>query len=373
MGRELMKAGGRGGQASFNNMIGAAELGERKGDAERLRGFEVDDQLDLGDLLHRQVGGFFALENAAGVDANAAMGIEIVGSVAHKTAHINELAVCIDGRHGVASRQRDQPLTLGQKEILAADHECARPLADKRREGRVNLTGTTCIEHEDARSKRTCRSLHGLSFGLGLQFIGRVEQDRNRGGRRHQVVHQLQALCDQFNVEDRDAGDVAVRPVHAGDETNLDRVGTDQKNDWDGLGRCLGGKRSRRAASYGDNVHPAAHKFGRQCRQSVVMAFRPPVVDGNILTLDVARIGQASMKCGDVVVHDFTCCSAEITDRRHCRLRVRNQRPRNRRAAEKGYEIAPSHDCLAVGTSGNSHVQVKCRQRAACGSRVRRR
>jgi hypothetical protein len=35
--------------------------------AERLRGLEIDDQLDFGGLLDRQIGRLLALENPAGV------------------------------------------------------------------------------------------------------------------------------------------------------------------------------------------------------------------------------------------------------------------------------------------------------------------
>jgi hypothetical protein len=42
----------------FDHLVGASEQGERHGDAERLRPLQVDNQLDLGRLLHRQVGTF---------------------------------------------------------------------------------------------------------------------------------------------------------------------------------------------------------------------------------------------------------------------------------------------------------------------------
>jgi hypothetical protein len=45
------------------------------GDAERLRGLEVDEQLDFACLLDRQVGGFLALGNAADIPAREAIGI----------------------------------------------------------------------------------------------------------------------------------------------------------------------------------------------------------------------------------------------------------------------------------------------------------
>jgi hypothetical protein len=38
-----------------------------------LGGLEVEDQFDLGELLHRQIGGVLALENATDIDADLAI------------------------------------------------------------------------------------------------------------------------------------------------------------------------------------------------------------------------------------------------------------------------------------------------------------
>ena len=47
-----------------------------------LCGLEVDDQLNLCRLLDWQVGGFFALEDAASVDPNQTVGIDKAATVA---------------------------------------------------------------------------------------------------------------------------------------------------------------------------------------------------------------------------------------------------------------------------------------------------
>jgi hypothetical protein len=52
---------------SFDHLVGAARQRQRDRNAERLGGLEVDEELDLGCLLDRQVGWFFALKNAAGI------------------------------------------------------------------------------------------------------------------------------------------------------------------------------------------------------------------------------------------------------------------------------------------------------------------
>jgi hypothetical protein len=53
----------------LNHLIGSSQQRFRDGKAERLCGLEVDGQFELGGLLHRQIGRFFASENAPGIDA----------------------------------------------------------------------------------------------------------------------------------------------------------------------------------------------------------------------------------------------------------------------------------------------------------------
>jgi hypothetical protein len=60
----------------FDHLVGAAYEGQWNGETERLRGLEIDDQLDFGGLLHRQVGGLLTLENAAGIYASLTIHIQ---------------------------------------------------------------------------------------------------------------------------------------------------------------------------------------------------------------------------------------------------------------------------------------------------------
>ena len=46
----------------FDHLVGEREQRQRNGQAERLGGLEFDDQIDLGGLLHRQIGRLLTFE-----------------------------------------------------------------------------------------------------------------------------------------------------------------------------------------------------------------------------------------------------------------------------------------------------------------------
>src|SRR6266567_1831082 len=92
----------RAAMASFDDLVGAHEdrLWDRQ--PERLRGLEIDDQLEGGRLLDRQVGGLGALEDLSRVNAGLAIDSRKAGSIADQAADRGELATLIDRRNGMA-------------------------------------------------------------------------------------------------------------------------------------------------------------------------------------------------------------------------------------------------------------------------------
>jgi hypothetical protein len=99
-------------------------------------------------------------------------------------------------------RQLNQSIALRQKEDFATYHECARSLADKRPEGRVDFARTTRVQDQHLCAEDTCRVLYDPSFGRGLDEVGWVDEHRYRSGRRHQRAHQLKTFCNQIHIED---------------------------------------------------------------------------------------------------------------------------------------------------------------------------
>src|SRR5262249_14294798 len=67
----------------LDHVVGSGEQRRRDGEAERFRCLEVDDQLELGRLLHRQSAGLRAFEDAVDIGRGAAEEIGEVRSVGH--------------------------------------------------------------------------------------------------------------------------------------------------------------------------------------------------------------------------------------------------------------------------------------------------
>src|SRR6516165_32663 len=101
---------------SFDHLVGAAEQRERNGEPERPGGLEIDDQLDLRCLLHRQVGRLLALKDAAGIDADQSERVRKIGSVAHQASCRSELAKLVRRGQRVAVRQCGELFEPARKE-----------------------------------------------------------------------------------------------------------------------------------------------------------------------------------------------------------------------------------------------------------------
>src|SRR4029077_16951344 len=87
---------------SFDHLVGLGEQRRRHFKAEHECRLGIDDQLELGCLHDRQVGGLRALKDAARIDADLTIGVRNIGSVTDEPASLDLVAHRI--RRGIAWR-----------------------------------------------------------------------------------------------------------------------------------------------------------------------------------------------------------------------------------------------------------------------------
>ena len=77
----------------FDHLIGALQERLRDGEAERLGGLEIDDQLEFRRWLDRQIAGLGALENTIDICRRTPVEVGQINAVRNKTATTRELAM----------------------------------------------------------------------------------------------------------------------------------------------------------------------------------------------------------------------------------------------------------------------------------------
>ncbi len=187
-------------------------------------------------------------------------------------------------------------------------------------------------------------------------------------------MQQLQPLRPQLHVQRDHAGQVAARPVEAGDEAGLHDIDARAEDDGNRRGRRLG-RRCRGPAARRNHAHAATNQIRRQSRQSVVLAVGPAVFDRHVDALDISRLLEPLMVgAQDVLAESVGRVAAEPPDHRHCRLRARGERPKKRwcccRAAEKRDELAAVH---SITSSARCRVGKGAGQNLALATRTEQR
>src|SRR5215813_8082972 len=107
--------------ASFDQLVGDAEQRRRHGEVKHPGGLGVEDQLELAQLLDRQVCRLCALEDTTAIDTELTPRVRNVCSVAHELAGFSILTRGICRRDRVARRQVRQLETPAEKEDVGAD------------------------------------------------------------------------------------------------------------------------------------------------------------------------------------------------------------------------------------------------------------
>ena len=233
----------------------------------------------------------------------------------------------------LAKKRRRRP---GAHQRARCDKASRRPFRDRFRFWHAD---------NELHAQRARRRLQVCDDGFGYsELVGLTRTPIDVGHR----APTRGAIASRFGASSTlkigDAGDVAARPVEAGDKptaTGSPPVAKTIGIVWSPA-FAASGRRGRRRNDHGD---AAADEIGCQRRQPIELIVRPAVFDRHVLALDVARFlkpwrnERGSRSCSRIAFDrpPRTRSPASVA-----LLRPRHHRPR-RRAPEPRDELPPSH------------------------------
>src|SRR5437762_14111095 len=91
--------------ALFDHLAGAGKQRRLHGEAERLRGLELDDELKSGGKLYRQIGGLRAFENLVNQSGSAFVHISQVRLITHEATGFYSALLPKHGGQPIADRE----------------------------------------------------------------------------------------------------------------------------------------------------------------------------------------------------------------------------------------------------------------------------
>ena len=100
---------------SFDHFVGGREQVVRHGEAERPGSLEVEDQLELGRRLNRQVGRLLALEDAIDAAGRLPVLVDVIRPIGDQATVGGEGTFEVDRRQLVPRRQDDDQLTMNRQ------------------------------------------------------------------------------------------------------------------------------------------------------------------------------------------------------------------------------------------------------------------
>src|SRR5262249_9081952 len=147
---------------SLNNLIRPPQQGRRDRQAEGSGGLEVDDELELRRLLHRQVGGLRALEDPVDVAGCAPQHVRVVRSVNHAPAFLGEVAIREDPWEVMRRGIVDDPRSIEKKKAIRYEGKPLDASQLERRKGTIQVIRSFHLYAMECHSQGLCGALRVL-------------------------------------------------------------------------------------------------------------------------------------------------------------------------------------------------------------------
>ena len=190
--------------------------------AQRLGGGQVDDEIELGRLLDRDVSGLSSAQNLINIVGRAPPQLQLVWPIGHQTAGFDVRPGIINRRQTRAHGQTVDASTITVYQRFDADIKCLRAGVERLEGGRdiFRPLDFNCGDLEIHRAGRCLHRVH-LQHGSGTAGIG---QDRQLAEARNDLLQQFDSLACNLGLLQRQTCDVAARAPQTRDEAGPDRV-----------------------------------------------------------------------------------------------------------------------------------------------------
>src|SRR5215468_9897223 len=188
-----------------------------------------------------------------------------------------------------------------------------------------------------------------------MRRIGRLLEDGNPNGLRHDLLEQFEPLHGQFRGHDGEPGYVAARARQTCDQAAFQRVARRSHDDRDALRCALRGADRSGTADYDDiDLRPQQIADQRGYRVDIITIMAKLV--GDVAPFDITEVAHSAHEfLAEWIVMRGSRPDVPDTRRLAAVLRVRRERPRHRYAAECGQQLPPS--------DGDCHTPLPCEAR----------
>jgi hypothetical protein len=247
--------------ASFDHVVGLGKQRGRHGEAERIRGLEIDDEFELGRLLDREVSRLGAPEDLIHKVGRVPEEVDEARAVGHQAPFVREFAKAIHGREAAAGSQGHDPDSMCNSEGVIEGDEGLNVASRGCGERHLEVLGSPHLERLKRHPQRPGCLLGLLPEGF-MDREDRIPEHGEPGKPRHELLQKLQALRDNRFIEIAQPRHVSSGPRQARHQAEPNGIRRDY-DDGDGPGSFLGRKRCHAVARHQD-IHFETDKLSHQ-------------------------------------------------------------------------------------------------------------
>src|SRR5262249_13116070 len=189
------------GRTSFDHLVGAQE--ERLGNlqSEHPGSGQIDDEIEFGRLLDRDVAWLGPSQNLVNIVCGTAEQVEEVWSIRHQTSLFDGGPIALHRRQARIARQGVDASLVGEQDRIDTDVKCFRAVLELCEDG-SNVLSSLDLESDNFEVNHACRCLNLAHFAHRSE-IGSISQNRKPAKTGNEVTQKFDFLAGKVRVLQR--------------------------------------------------------------------------------------------------------------------------------------------------------------------------